>query len=601
MAHRATFIGRWGMAFDSIPGIAPDRNWGSLEDNKLELPDGTETKITAIFRTDPSTLRLQLSLGTPSHAFPSRINVSVDEYITTYESPGPKQTFGHGEARDYTRTEGLRSRAIIHKPTKIFLHWPDTDEEQPHRPVRDNSKDMHDTYDADTHILLRQIAHESLLTPEEYPTFEQDCKDVGLEVISVHVPDWPPVPYSPLALVMGADGGTTKAPWWESRFWEGEQPAIKRGKRLPYTYPDLDEFRHIPIPLQMRGREDINEVYPNVSDDGKTYSVVRTTSSESVGTIARIVGRFMRGDALSSKRLAYKWQVVPFEHGRHIAIMQWLDENGLDRLEWLNEFYPAVVKQLGFDPVFDTTNPNAAQEQEDAGSYQAVIRAINESDIGPVLEAYKNKDTEQEEVDRPRPRRKVQPKPRRKRPTIIDTEPPAPNFTPPQPPPRSPAVVAKAQTYLNRQVVNVLAHSFEGNLPRIFGNAFADSAIVAMTIEGLAAYLSWSDLDQQAYIKDTGGRNYVCDDFSMSLKADSARHFGLNCVGIVWGNNHAWCFVVIVGKDGPQIVFVEPQIASYRYRDASAEEFIAEILERDKQIRKFQAAYDTSRRCEVML
>ena len=93
--------GTWALCWNSFPGIAPSRGWGSLDGAALTTPGGRKTETTAVFLTEPLKLRLQFDHGAPEDEFPDRVLVDGTEF----RSPGEKQTFGLGEARDY-RADG---------------------------------------------------------------------------------------------------------------------------------------------------------------------------------------------------------------------------------------------------------------------------------------------------------------------------------------------------------------------------------------------------------------------------------------------------------------------------------------------------------------
>ena len=54
----------WILAWDKFPGVAPSRGWGTFDN---------PGNMTAVFLTDPQTLRLQLEHETPSESFPERV------------------------------------------------------------------------------------------------------------------------------------------------------------------------------------------------------------------------------------------------------------------------------------------------------------------------------------------------------------------------------------------------------------------------------------------------------------------------------------------------------------------------------------------------
>ena len=118
---------------------------------------------------------------------------------------------------------------------------------------------------------------------------------------------------------------------------------------------------------------------------------------------------------------------------------------------------------------------------------------------------------------------------------------------------------------------------------RLFGNSTSDSGIVALTRDGLREFLDQDATDRIDYINDSGERNYDCENFSESVRNNLVRKYGVNSCAVVWGDSHAWCIFIVVGKDGPEVVQVEPQSDSYVRLGTS------------------DPAYSTSRRAEVLL
>ena len=115
----------------------------------------------------------------------------------------------------------------------------------------------------------------------------------------------------------------------------------------------------------------------------------------------------------------------------------------------------------------------------------------------------------------------------------------------------------------------------------LFGGQISDSKIVAIQEQAMRDFLQSDDTDRGTYVLDTGKRNYDCDNFADTLRNALNRKYGLNCVGIVWGNNHAWNFFVVVAGGEPKIVFVEPQD--------------------DVIVTSLSAEYSVSKRCAVYL
>ena len=104
-------VGTWGLAWGKFPGIAPGRHYGEFEeDGSIKLRDGSPGLVTAFFLTDPRTLRVTLAHGTPAEQFPFEVDVLTpaggEVRVCSFGAPGRAQTFGLGEARDYSLLTG---------------------------------------------------------------------------------------------------------------------------------------------------------------------------------------------------------------------------------------------------------------------------------------------------------------------------------------------------------------------------------------------------------------------------------------------------------------------------------------------------------------
>ncbi len=172
------------------------------------------------------------------------------------------------------------------------------------------------------HRLLRDIAHRARITPDEYDDYEDAVRIAGIPISTVDVPDWPPVPYSPLLILFGAQA------WWEGRYWTGQQPAVAHA----------DAAR------------------------------------------ASRLAREMGGDPLSPKRLAYAWQVPQYDPEQHIILRYWLADQELSIVDFLRRHLPAAEKKLGrHDLLLEVTNPRVQQERAE-GSYSPTRRAVRMAD-----------------------------------------------------------------------------------------------------------------------------------------------------------------------------------------------------------------------------
>ena len=177
-------------------------------------------------------------------------------------------------------------------------------------------------YSKEQHRLLRDIAHRARLTPDEYPDYEAAVRAAAVSVLTATIPDWPPVPYSPLLILFGAQA------WWEGRHWTGRQPAVSRRD----------------------------------------------------ATQASRIAREMAGDPLSQERLAYAWQVPEYDPAEHIILRYWLAEHDLSIVDFLRDYLPEAERRLGRnDLLVEVTNPNVMQEKAE-GSYSPTRRAVRMAD-----------------------------------------------------------------------------------------------------------------------------------------------------------------------------------------------------------------------------
>ena len=122
---------------------------------------------------------------------------------------------------------------------------------------------------------------------------------------------------------------------------------------------------------------------------------------------------------------------------------------------------------------------------------------------------------------------------------------------------------------------------------RLFGGQTSDSKIVALRNQAVYDFLREDKTDENKYVWDRGERNFDCDNFADALRSNLNRKYGLNSVGIIWGDAHAWNFIVACGDiensldTGPKIIMVEPQD--------------------DHIVSNLTGAYSIDRRCEVYL
>ena len=134
--------------------------------------------------------------------------------------------------------------------------------------------------------------------------------------------------------------------------------------------------------------------------------------------------------------------------------------------------------------------------------------------------------------------------------------------------------------YTAAEVIRALQEELSANF-RLFGRQTSDSAIVALSKESAMKFISVDAVDRRTYVLDTGGRNYDCDNFAESLRCHLIEQHGVNSIGVIWGDKHAWNFVVTSGDDGPEIIMIEPQ--------------------NDKVVEAGSGIYSIDRRCELLL
>ena len=144
-----------------------------------------------------------------------------------------------------------------------------------------------------------------------------------------------------------------------------------------------------------------------------------------------------------------------------------------------------------------------------------------------------------------------------------------------------------AKIYTPSQVLHVLGIEL-GREFRLFGGATSDTKIVSMKKKALLSFLKEDTTDKAIYVADKGDRNFDCDNFSDHLRSSLQMKYGMNGVGIIWGDYHAWNFFVINGimspeglDSGPRIIFVEPQD--------------------DSVVEELKGQFAINRRCEVYL
>ena len=127
------------------------------------------------------------------------------------------------------------------------------------------------------------------------------------------------------------------------------------------------------------------------------------------------------------------------------------------------------------------------------------------------------------------------------------------------------SVTERAKVYSPSVVLQALEDSIsELNIDddrdfALFGGQTSDKKIIALTKEGAELFLAKNKVNRNKYINDSGGRNFDCDNFAEQLRADLQKEYGINGIGIIWGDVHAWNFFVIASTTRPRIIMIEPQ------------------------------------------
>ena len=447
-------------------------------------------------------------------------------------------------------------------------------------------------YAAEEHALVHDLAHRKAITSGELDAYRESLLSADVEVFDVQIPDWPPVPYSPV------DGWIVFGDmWWKGRLWEGLQPAIHAS--------DAD--------LAIR-----------LADD-------------------------LAGYKMTPIRVAYVWDAEIHDPKTHIPLRSWLASNELSIVDFLVTYLPRKERETGrTDYLVETTNPDLEAERA-SGSYSPTRRCVRRRDMW-LLEEFAGRTGTALHLDiRAKFRKRgamrycVSPLPAafgRKRGAPLALREPREvrlygkptlgsgnltvnghqvqnleswrsawrgffppdvdvdmvraaygdgnkqasredaNLTPRPAPKPATGVTAEAKVYSPSSVVDALTKAL-GRTPRLFGGSASDKAICGLTREGLDQFLREDQTDRSSYIADRGGRNYDCENFSETLRNKLVCQHGINGCAVIWGDGHAWCAFVVAGEDEPEIVMVEPQTDRY-----------VETLEHE---------YAVTQRCEVLL
>ena len=146
--------------------------------------------------------------------------------------------------------------------------------------------------------------------------------------------------------------------------------------------------------------------------------------------------------------------------------------------------------------------------------------------------------------------------------------------------PKVAGLMRGAVIYTAAEVIRALQEELSDNF-RLFGGQASDTAVVALAKQSAMKFISEDAVDRRTYVLDTGGRNYDCDNFAESLRCHLVERHGVNSIGVIWGDKHAWNFVVTAGEDGPEILMIEPQ--------------------NDQVVTPGSGIYSMDRRCELLL
>ena len=395
------------------------------------------------------------------------------------------------------------------------------------------------TYDAAQHILLRDQAHQRCIHQDgEYRSFVERVKQAGCEVFPVAIPDWPPVLRTPLPIIIfsasvdgSGGGGSGMGGPTATMTWEGEQLAVACNSGEGRTYDDYRTEREL--------RDIAREMVP---DD---WMGLR--------------GGWMK----APERMAYAWQVEEFAPHKHVVIRYWLRRNGKNIVAFWRQFYPQVEDFL---TVVETTNPEIVEESQES-SYSPTRRCVLRSQLYLLRNYFLDLHEAPPEPERPDPA--PIPQPRAVHDSDADEEEEV-----------QWSIHEGSHAYDPQEVMSALESAL-GRDARPFSGTTMDSQIVAISREAMARYLVANTVDQRQYIRDSGGRNYDCDDFALMLRSNLIRDHGYNCCAVVAGDVHAFNAFIVVGQDGPEVAFVEPQT--------------------DGLVAELSGQYSVDRRCEVLI
>ena len=376
-------------------------------------------------------------------------------------------------------------------------------------------------YDVDQHLLLRDVAHQRCIQLDtEFNSYVKQVKDAGYEIFEVECPDWPPIKRTPLPIIIfsiGGEGGAIQGGPTADMTWEGTQLAI-----------------------------------------AKTWKSGKDTW--------RIAKEMAPDRKYPAHRVAYAWQVEEFDADKHVVIRFWCRDHDVSIVDFWREFYPAQEDNL---EIISTTNPELSREAKPGKSYSPTRRSVSKAQLYLLRNHFLG--TEEGPPD-PEPKEDVyaaKPQPR----VIHDTEEDQEEEV-------RWSIHEGVQFYPWTEVLQAMVETI-GRDVRVFSKVGLDQEIAAITPEALARYLETNSVDNRQYIRDSGRRNYDCDDFALTLRSSLILEHGYNSCIMIVGDVHAFNAFVLASETGPSIVFVEPQT--------------------DGMVTELAGKYSVESRCEVLL
>ena len=391
-----------------------------------------------------------------------------------------------------------------------------------------------ETYDRERHILLRDEAHRRCINQEgEFADYVRRVKKAGHEVITVECPDWPPVKRTPLPIIVfgisvdgSGGGGSSMGGPTADMTWEGEQLAVACRRGEGRSYEDYLTEREL--------RDIARDMAPS---------------------------RFE-----PANRVAYAWQVAEFDPGEHVVIRYWCREHNVSIVDFWRGFYPQHEDEL---EVVEATNPMLLLEQA-KGSYSPTRRCVLRSQLYLLRNHYLGTNEAPPDAEgAAHDDGGFAPQPRAVHDSDDDDEEEI-----------RWDIHAGSCDYDPRDVLQALEAAL-GRDVRPFSGTTLDSQIVAISREGMARYLAANPVDRRQYIRDSGGRNFDCDDFALTLRSNLIRDHGYNACVVIAGDVHAFNAFILAGEHGPEVAFVEPQT--------------------DGLVTELAGEYSVDRRCEVII